>query len=101
MVTSTRRPGCSSRSPTTSWPSGLAARIELTRRGEEPEDAFAAWDSGDYEAALEALQEALSEASDQDERDLLRKAMVAIFTELGPDSELASRYRRRLASALN
>jgi len=27
--------------------------------------------------------------------------MVAIFTELGPDSELASRHRRRLASALN
>ncbi len=81
--------------------SGLTARIELTRRGEEPEDAFVAWDLGDYEAALEGLQEALSEASDQDERDLVRKTMVAIFTELGPDSELASRYRRRLASALN
>jgi len=80
---------------------GLAARIELARRGEPPDAAFAAWDSGDYEGALESLEEALGEASDAEARDLLRKVMVAIFTELGPDSELASRYRRRLASALN
>ena len=80
---------------------GLAARIELTRSDKEPNDAFAAWDEGDHERALEILQEALVSASDQEERDLLRKVMVAIFTELGPDSELASRHRRRLASALN
>jgi putative thioredoxin len=80
---------------------GLAARIELTRSDKEPNDAFAAWDEGDHERALEILQEALVSASDQEERDLLRKVMVAIFTELGPESELASRHRRRLASALN
>jgi putative thioredoxin len=80
---------------------GLAARIELTRDGNEPGEAFAAWDEGDHERALEQLQEALTNATARDERDKLRKVMVAIFTELGPDSELASRHRRRLASALN
>jgi putative thioredoxin len=79
---------------------GLQARIELTREGHEPEAAFQAWDEGDYERALELLQEALMSASER-ERDRLRKVMVAIFTELGPDSELASQHRRRLASALN
>jgi len=77
---------------------GLQARIELTREGNEPEAAFQAWDEGDYERALELLQESLISTS---ERDQVRKVMVAIFTELGPDSELASRHRRRLASALN
>jgi putative thioredoxin len=77
---------------------GLQARIELTREGNEPEAAFQAWDEGDYERALELLQESLISSS---ERDRVRKVMVAIFTELGPDSELASRHRRRLASALN
>jgi putative thioredoxin len=80
---------------------GLAARIELTRSDKEPGDSFTAWDEGDHERALEILQQALVSASDQKDRDLIRKVMVAIFTELGPDSELASRHRRRLASALN
>jgi putative thioredoxin len=80
---------------------GLAARIRLMQRGGEPAAAFEAWDEGDHEAALERLQDALAEASDPDERDLLRQVMVAIFTELGPQSELASRHRRRLAAALN
>jgi putative thioredoxin len=80
---------------------GLGARIDLTREGREPEAAFEAWDEGDYERALELLQEALTSAPDPSERDLVRRVMVAIFTELGPESELASRHRRRLASALN
>ena len=81
---------------------GLSARIKLAEQGKEPDGAFEAWDEGDYERALEVLQEALAaSASDQDERDLLRQVMVGIFTELGPDSELASRHRKRLAAALN
>jgi putative thioredoxin len=80
---------------------GLAARIRLVQQGRDPGGAFEAWDAGDHEAALERLQEALASASGQDERDLLRQAMVAIFTELGPQSELASRHRRRLAAALS
>jgi putative thioredoxin len=80
---------------------GLTARIKLAQSGKEPVDAFEAWDEGDHETALERLQEALSNGADKDERDLLRQVMVAIFTELGPQSELASRHRRRLASLLN
>jgi putative thioredoxin len=79
----------------------LIARVKLAEQGKDPEGAFEAWDDGDYERALELLQEALAGASDQEERDLLRQVMVGIFTELGPESELASRYRKRLAAALN
>jgi putative thioredoxin len=80
---------------------GLAARIRLTKNGREADGAFEALDEGDYETALERLQQALASAPDQDERSLLRQVMVGIFTELGPQSELASRHRRRLASVLN
>jgi putative thioredoxin len=80
---------------------GLVARARLAADGKEPDGAFKAWDEGDHEAALARLEEALSETSDPGERDLVRRVMVAIFTELGPGSELAGRYRRRLASALN
>jgi putative thioredoxin len=80
---------------------GLTARIKLARMDRAPEGAFEAWDEGDHEAALEKLQAALQNGADKDERDLLRQVMVAIFTELGPQSELASRHRRRLAAVLN
>ena len=81
---------------------GLAARARLELEGEEElARAFQAWDSGDPEAALSALQEALSGAADGERRDLLRRVMVGIFTELGPDDPLAREHRRRLAAALN
>jgi putative thioredoxin len=80
---------------------GLAARIRLSQKGQAPEEAFEAWDEGDYETALEKLTEAFAGAEDQEQRDLLRQVMVAIFTELGPQSELAGRYRRKLAATLN
>jgi putative thioredoxin len=80
---------------------GLAARIRLSQRGDPSEEAFEAWDEGDYETALERLTEAFANAEDQEQRDLLRQVMVAIFTELGPQSELASRYRRKLAATVN
>jgi putative thioredoxin len=80
---------------------GLAARIRLSQRGDASEEAFEAWDEGDYETALERLTEAFANAEDQEQRDLLRQVMVAIFTELGPQSELASRYRRKLAATVN
>ncbi|HKP91859.1 MAG TPA: tetratricopeptide repeat protein [Thermoleophilaceae bacterium] len=51
--------------------------------------------------ALEGLQSALGSAGDAETRDLLRRSMIAIFTELGPQSELAGEHRRRLAAALN
>jgi putative thioredoxin len=87
---------------------GLAARARLTADGgEEPSDAdgklarsFDAWDDGRPEDALDGLQEAIADADDPERRDLVRKVMVAIFTELGADHPLAREHRRRLAAAL-
>ncbi|MBA2629617.1 MAG: tetratricopeptide repeat protein [Thermoleophilaceae bacterium] len=76
---------------------GLAARIELA---DEPEvqPALEAWDRGDHADALERLQDALADST---RRDAIRRVMVAIFTELGPEDPLAREHRRRLATALN
>jgi putative thioredoxin len=87
---------------------GLAARArlaaELASNGADAEPlerAFSAWDAGDHATALETLQDAIGATEDEDRRDLLRRVMVAIFTELGADHPLAREHRRRLASALN
>jgi putative thioredoxin len=87
---------------------GLVARTRLESEdgngqsadGAQLQRAFSAWDEGDHEAALELLQEAIAAESDPDRRDLIRRVMVAIFTELGPEDELARRHRRRLAATL-
>jgi putative thioredoxin len=87
---------------------GLAARARLTAEagGDRSDGAgtlvrsFEAWDAGELEAALDGLQKAVAEAGDPDRRDLLRRVMVAIFTELGADHPLAREHRRRLAAAL-
>ena len=63
-------------------------------------DAFAAWDAGDEDRALDLLQEEVRTAGPES-RDAVRQVMVAIFTELGPESALARDHRRRLAAALN
>ena len=79
---------------------GLLARVALTgEQGLAP--AFDAWDEGDRAAALERLQEALQAERDPKRRDLIRRVMVALFTELGPDDPLAREHRRRLSAALN
>ena len=77
---------------------GLAARARLSDNDDDLEPAFEAWDGGDNELALELLEAALA---DPERRDDVRRVMVAIFTELGPDSPLARDYRRRLSAALN
>jgi putative thioredoxin len=87
---------------------GLAARARLlTGVADERTDgdgilprSFAAWDEGDLESALEGLQSVVGETDDPERRDLLRRVMVAIFTELGADHPLAREHRRRLAAAL-
>jgi putative thioredoxin len=76
---------------------GLAARARLAD-DDELAPAFEAWDNGDPGTALELLQSALA---DPERRDLVRRVMVAIFTELGPDHPLAREHRRRLSAALN
>jgi len=79
---------------------GLLARLELAG---DPElaTAFEAWDAGDRAGALELLQQALAGETDPARRDLVRRAMVGFFTELGPDDALAREHRRRLSAALN
>jgi thioredoxin-like negative regulator of GroEL len=78
---------------------GLIARAGLAG---DPElaPAFEAWDEGDHGAALEVLQEAFQREHDPDRRDPIRRVMVALFTELGPDDPLARDHRRRLSAAL-
>jgi putative thioredoxin len=84
---------------------GLAARAELSSSAngggaDRLQSAFAAWDEGEPERALEELQAIVSEETDADRKDQLRRVMVAIFTELGADHPLAREHRRRLAAAL-
>ena len=76
---------------------GLAARARLSG-DEDLAAAFDAWDAGDAAGALERLQAALP---DPERQDLIRRVMVAIFTELGPESDLAREHRRRLSAVLN
>jgi putative thioredoxin len=78
---------------------GLAARIELTRRGDpDLSEAFVALDSGDNERALDLLIGALPSADGA--RDDIRRVVVGILEELGVENPLARASRRRLASAL-
>jgi putative thioredoxin len=87
---------------------GLLARIELEDRepaenGQGPSEtkaAITAWTEGDVAQALELFQRIITSEPDPERRDLVRRIMVAIFTELG-DDPLASEHRRRLAAALN
>jgi putative thioredoxin len=87
---------------------GLAARARLAQDlGDDRTDgagtlarSLVAWDAGDPETALGGLQDLIAETDDPDRRDLLRRVMVAIFTELGADHPLAREHRRRLAATL-
>ena len=86
---------------------GLAARIRLSREGIGAA-AFAALDRGEREAGLDALIGELAslpggderDGAGEDTRDLLRRAIVGILSELDPADPAARAYRRRLAAAL-
>jgi putative thioredoxin len=71
---------------------------ELRTEGRWPE-VVDAIESGDDERALERLLAEL-DGADPDTRDRIRRVMVALFDRLGQDDPVASRYRRRLATAL-
>jgi putative thioredoxin len=71
---------------------------ELRETGEAPE-VVEALEAGDFERALELLLAGVG-AGDTVERERLRRQMIDLFAELGQEHPLASRYRRRLASAL-
>ncbi|HSC20213.1 MAG TPA: tetratricopeptide repeat protein, partial [Solirubrobacterales bacterium] len=93
---------------------GIAARVQLLRAGLAAE-AFASLDGGNRDGALDALLVELGKlrsegggpdaAADgglpaEDARDLLRRAIVGILSDLDPGDPNARAYRRKLASAL-
>ena len=71
---------------------------ELTGSGEFPQ-ILGPLAEGDYERVLEWLLDEAVEA-DRERRERIREVMVAVFGELGHESPLAQRYRRRLATAI-
>jgi putative thioredoxin len=79
---------------------GLAARIRLMRESDpELQKALTAIDEGRPEEGLDALLEAL-EASENGQREEIRKAIVGTLAEIGQDDPRAREFRRRLAAAL-
>jgi putative thioredoxin len=83
---------------------GLAALATLELSGAAEGDpelgaALQALRDGDHERALEGLAAAV-ERADPETRELIRKVMVGLFTQLGADHPLSTAYRRRLAAAL-
>ncbi len=80
---------------------GLAARLRLEDDpdlGPRLNDAFAALDGEDLERGLDLLLDAMPAAGEQ--RDDVRRVVVAVLDELGVEHPVARDYRRRLAAAL-
>jgi thioredoxin len=77
-----------------------AARLvdELRIEGEWP-DVLSAIDDQDYDRSFDLLLERLEEA-EPDERERIRRLMIALFQDLGQEHPSTERYRRRLAAAL-
>jgi putative thioredoxin len=81
-------------------PAARAALIRIESAGDPVlAPALEALDQGETERALELLL-GLLQGAGADLRDRIRQVMVGVFAELGQDHPLASKYRRRLASAL-
>lgn len=80
-------------------PPRLQAVVEELRSSGELPEVLAALEAGDAERALELIVTAVPEAPPE-ERDRLRELAVALFDHLGQDDPVATRYRRRLATAL-
>jgi putative thioredoxin len=91
---------------------GIVARVKLSQAGIAPE-AWTALDEGDRPKALDTLLEAISangdgatdgdgaEALDPDDRrDLLRRAIIGVLSDLDPADPTAREYRRKLSAAL-
>jgi putative thioredoxin len=81
---------------------GLAARIELERSDRARVcEAFEKLDEGELEEGLDLLLEELADGEvDGEDRERIRKVVVAVLDELGVDHPLARESRRRLAAAL-
>jgi putative thioredoxin len=81
---------------------GLAARIELEREDRpRVRDAFEKLDDGELEEGLDLLLEELADGDlGEEDRERVRKVIVAVLDELGVDHPLARESRRRLAATL-
>jgi putative thioredoxin len=90
---------------------GIVARVKLSQAGIASE-AWTALDDGDRAGALDTLLEAISangngangDAADDldpdERRDLLRKAIIGVLSDLDPADPEARTYRRKLSAAL-
>jgi putative thioredoxin len=91
---------------------GIAARVKLAQAGIAT-DAWSSLDEGDRTAALDALLDALAAngngatpgdgegALDPNERrDLIRRAIIGVLSDLDPADPTARDYRRKLSAAL-
>jgi putative thioredoxin len=78
---------------------GLAARIRLEKAGPDGlAPAFAALDARDTAGALDLLISTIRPTHPQ--RDAIRRVVVGILDELGPDDPNVATWRRSLGSAL-
>src|SRR5206468_8585855 len=74
---------------------GLAARIRLEKAGLDGlGPAFAALDTGDTGGALELLISTIRPTHPK--RDAIRRVVVGVLDELGPDDPTVATWRRRL-----
>jgi putative thioredoxin len=81
-------------------PSAGERLVEELRAAGGQNEVVAALEARDHERALDLLLDQARGADDAEARDRIRRWMLALFEELGQDDELATRYRRQLASAL-
>ena len=78
---------------------GLVARIHLEQGGPDGfAPAFAALDAGDHAQALDLLISAIKPTNPR--RDEIRRVVVGILDELGPDDPRVGDWRRQMYSAL-
>src|SRR6201996_4875546 len=84
---------------------GIAARVKLSQAGVAPE-AWSSLEAGNRTEALDALLSALSENGDAtddldpgERRDLIRRAIIGVLSDLDPADPEARTYRRKLSAA--
>jgi thioredoxin-like negative regulator of GroEL len=80
-------------------PSEAARLVDELRIEGEWSDVVSAIDDEDYDRAFDLLLERLQDA-EPDERERIRRLMVALFRDLGQEHPIVQQYRRRLATAL-
>ena len=78
---------------------GLLARIRLEKEGLDGlAPAFAALDAGDYDQAMDVLISNIRPTSPR--KDSIRRVVVGVLDELGPDDPRVPDWRRRMTANL-